>query len=180
MVRVHASTARGYLAVMTGDRRSQEPATEALLAMSRTMTGVVARSLTEVRGLSIPQLRVLVLVDTRGPMNVKVLAELLGVNASNASRSCERLVASGLLERGHPPEQDRRTVLLRVTEAGAALVASLMDSRRAILAAAVARMSERDRQLVARALVAVSDALEAAPDAGDLARPDGRLIPWLL
>lgn len=180
MVRAHASAARGYLAAMTEDSRSQEAATEALLALSRTMTGVVARSLTEVRGLSIPQLRVLVLLDTQGPMNVKVVAELLGVNASNASRTCERLVTSGLVERDRPRGQDRRTVLLRATEAGSALVASVMESRRTILAAVVAGMSDSDRALVARVLTAVSVALEAAPDAGGVGRPDGRLVPWLL
>jgi DNA-binding MarR family transcriptional regulator len=165
---------------MTAQSTDQEPATEALLALSSAMTAVVARSLAEARAVSIPQLRVLVLVESRGPMNVKALAEHLGVNASNASRTCERLVASGLLERGRLPQQDRRTVVLRLTGAGVALVGSLMESRRAILAAVVARMSTADRQLLVRAFAAVSDALAAAPEAGAIGRPDGRLIPWLL
>jgi DNA-binding MarR family transcriptional regulator len=82
---------------MTAAPGSQEPATEALLALSRTMTAVLARTLGRVATVSVPQLRVLVLLDTRGPMNPKALAENLGVNASNASRTCEQLVAAGLL-----------------------------------------------------------------------------------
>lgn len=159
---------------------SQEAATEALMALSRTMTAVVARTLGEVEAVSVPQLRVLVLVDTQGPMNLKVLAANLGVNASNASRTCEKLVAAGLLERRRLPEHDRRNVVLRVSPAGAALVASLVESRRAILAGVVARMAAADRELLVRAQEAVAEAVAAAPEADAIGLPDGRLIPWLL
>jgi DNA-binding MarR family transcriptional regulator len=154
-------------------------ATEALMALSRTMTAVVARTLEGVEGLSVPQLRVLVVVATRGSMNLTVLAGHLGVNPSNASRTCERLVAGGLVERSLPPH-DRRNVLLQLTDRGERLVESLVASRRAMLEEAVATMSENDRRGLVHALAAF-DAAMAVVHGSDLVRaPDGRLIPWLL
>ena len=49
--------------------------------------------------VSVPQMRVLVLLWTGEPLNLSAVAEGLGVNASNASRTCDRLVAAGLVER---------------------------------------------------------------------------------
>ena len=158
---------------------SQEEATEALMGLSRTMTAVVASTLGDVHGISIPQLRALVLVATRGPMNLKVLAENLGVNASNASRSCEKLVSAGLLERSLP-QRDRRNVVVGATDEGAALVKSLVESRRAILAAVVAQMSPAEQDLLVRALEALAEAVAAVPELEVGRVPDGRLIPWLL
>jgi DNA-binding MarR family transcriptional regulator len=165
---------------MTAAPGSHEPATEALLALSRTMTAVLARTLGRVATVSVPQLRVLVLLDTRGPMNLKALAENLGVNASNASRTCEQLVAAGLLERSRLPQQDRRRVVMRLTTAGADLAASLRDSQRTVLRAVADRMSATDRELLVHVTGAVLEATATAPEVGPLGRPDGRLIPWLL
>jgi DNA-binding MarR family transcriptional regulator len=158
---------------------SEEAATEALVALSRTMTAVVARTLGEVRGVSIPQLRALVLVATRGPMNLKVLAESVGVNASNASRTCEKLVSAGLLERSLP-QRDRRNVALGLTDEGAALVRSLMESRRELLGAVVAQMSSEEQDLLVRALDALNAAVATVPELEVNRAPDGRLIPWLI
>jgi DNA-binding MarR family transcriptional regulator len=163
---------------MTGSPSTEEAATEALLALSRTMTAVVAKTLGGV-GVPVPQLRALVHVATRGPMNLTVLAAHLGVNASNASRTCEKLVSGGFLERS-PTLGDRRYVMLRPTDRGERLVASLVESRRTLLRDAVARMTSVDQEQLVRALAALDEAM-AGVLGSDVGRaPDGRLIPWLL
>lgn len=164
---------------MTGTPGSEEAATDALLQLSRTMTAVVARTLGEVDAPAVPQLRALVVVATRGPMNLTVLAAHLGVNASNASRTCDKLVSGGYLERSLPP-RDRRNVVLRLTDRGERLVASLVESRRAFLGEVVALMTPEDQELLVRALGALDAAMAAAHGDEVSSAPDGRLIPWLL
>jgi DNA-binding MarR family transcriptional regulator len=159
---------------------SQEAATEALMGLSRTMTAVVARTLGAFDAVTVPQLRVLVLVATHGPMNLKGLAENLGVNASNASRTCEKLVSAGLLERLRHPQVDRRNVTLSLTAGGETLLGSLVEARRAILGAIVAQMSAPDRVLLIDALRALDQAAAAVPEADADAPHDGRVIQWLL
>lgn len=161
----------------------QERATDALLAVSRTMTAVVARTLAEVpEDVSVPQLRVLVLLWTRGSMNVSTLARHLGVDVSNASRTCDRLEASHLVAR-RPDEQDRRTVGIVLTGSGSAFVDDLMRSRRALLEDVVSRMSPEQQRTLAEGLEAfaavVSPGLgDVDADPGDVTVEDGRWLPW--
>lgn len=158
---------------------THEAATEALMVLSRTMTAVVARTLGEVEGVTVPQLRALVLLGTRGPMNLRVLAENMGVNASNASRTCEKLVSAGLLRRALP-RHDRRNVLLTLTDEGESLIRSLEQTRREVLAAVAAQMSAEEQELAVRALEAVDRAMRSSPGLEVVGAPDGRLIPWVL
>src|SRR4051812_19147712 len=96
----------------------QAPATEAMMAVSRTMTAIVARTLSEVADeLTVPQLRVLVLLNSRGPMNLTTIAQHLDVNASNASRTCDQLVTAGRISR-QPDQDDRRSAVLHLTDEG--------------------------------------------------------------
>jgi DNA-binding MarR family transcriptional regulator len=106
-------------------------ATDAMMPVSRTMTAIVARTLTEVgQEITVPQLRVLVLLNSRGPMRLSSIAEHLDVNPSNASRTCDQLVGAGKALRDQDAG-DRRSVLLRLSDDGARLVAQLMARRRA-------------------------------------------------
>lgn len=155
-------------------------ATAAMMPVSRTMTAIVARTLTETDvDITVPQLRVLVLLNSRGPMNMSAIAQHLDVNPSNASRTCDQLVGAGMVDRT-PDEKDRRNVVLRLTDDGAAFVADLMDRRRRLIDEVVARMSTEDQQALARGLEAFSGAIVATPVEESVDLPDGRLIPWLL
>jgi DNA-binding MarR family transcriptional regulator len=117
----------------------------ALMDTSRIMTAVVAHSLAHLNSsVSVPQLRVLVMVDGRGPMNLSAVAEGLGVNASNASRACDKLVTNGLLDR-QTDEQDRRSIVLSLTRKGKRLVSALMKERQAMFEQIVARMDPETR-----------------------------------
>nr|WP_246283718.1 MarR family transcriptional regulator [Nocardioides perillae] len=144
------------------------------------MTAVVARTLSAVaEEITVPQLRALVLLDSRGPVNLATLAQHLDVNPSNASRTCDQLVASGKVERA-TAEDDRRQVRLRLTDRGTAFVAGLMEARRDLLRAVVDRVPPDDLAVLARGLEAFSAAVAAAPPQETVGLPDGRIIPWLL
>jgi DNA-binding MarR family transcriptional regulator len=151
-----------------------------MMPVSRTMTAIVARTLSEMeRDITVPQLRVLVLLNSRGRMNLSAIAQHLDVNPSNASRTCEQLVSAGMVARA-TDEADRRNVVLQLTDAGTGLVADLMTQRRRLIDGVVARMSVADQESLARGLEAFSAAVEAAPAEETIGLPDGRLIPWLL
>ncbi len=78
-------------------------------------SAIVAASLAHAQDvITLPQLRVLVLVATRDNVTIGAVADVLDVHASSAGRLCDRLVGAGLLER-RAPSTDRRTFLLNQT-----------------------------------------------------------------
>lgn len=155
-------------------------ATEEMMAVSRTMTAIVARTLTDVADeITVPQLRVLVLLSTRGSMNLSTIAQHLDVNPSNASRTCDQLVVRGKVAR-EADELDRRSTVLRLTAGGSRFVADLMDARRRLIDAVISRLSPDDQLLLTRGLEAFMAAVAATPPEESVGLPDGRIIPWLL
>ncbi|WP_435769502.1 MarR family winged helix-turn-helix transcriptional regulator [Nocardioides sp. SYSU DS0651] len=167
-------------AVQRTDAERRDRATDAVLAVSRTMTAIVARTLSDLEDdITVPQLRVLVLLSSRGPLNLSAVAEQLGVNPSNASRTCERLVLGGRIRRGEDAG-DRRNVVLSLTAEGERLVDGLMLARRRIIDDLVRRMSADEQDLLERGLVAFSRAVSAAPVEDTTGLADERIIPWLL
>ena len=150
------------------------------MPVSRTLIAIVARTLTEMeREISVPQLRVLVLLSSRGQLNLSAVAQHLDVNPSNASRTCDQLASGGMVTRT-TDDADRRNVFLELTDDGASLVADLMTHRRRLVDGVVSRMSAADQRALAEGLEAFSAAVEAAPAEETIGLPDGRLIPWLL
>jgi DNA-binding MarR family transcriptional regulator len=120
----------------------------ALMELSRLMTAVVAHSLAVMeRPLTVPQLRVLVLIGSEGSVNVSAVAEALGVNPSNASRTTDNLVRAGLVDR-QTSDTDRRHVELTLSGEGERLLKELMDVRRSAFKSVVARLDKpQQRQL---------------------------------
>ena len=113
---------------------------EAVLAASRVLVGVAAQSLADVEDtVTVPQLRALMMLATRGPLHLTALAEDMGVHPSNATRACDRLVAAGLLDRRDNPA-DRRHLLLDLTPAGQALIDGVVARRRAAIEKILRRM----------------------------------------
>lgn len=145
---------------------------DALMDAARVLVGVSARSVVEVEDqVTLPQLRVLVMVGSRGPLNLGAVATGLGIHPSNATRACDRLVAAGLLDRRDDPA-DRRNLALDLTEAGHALVAKVVDHRRAAIADILARMPPDQR----RALVPVLQSFAAA--AGEIFETGAWTLGW--
>ncbi|MGI9157821.1 MAG: MarR family winged helix-turn-helix transcriptional regulator [Marmoricola sp.] len=123
-----------------------------VLATSRIIVASVVRSLASVSdSVSVPQLRVLVMLSAAAPLNLTAVAQRLGVNASNASRTCDRLVKAGLIDRQVDPH-DRRNVSLALTRKGRHLVSDVMDHRRKLLALVVGAMPAERQQDLAVAL----------------------------
>lgn len=131
---------------------------EAVLAASRVLVGVAAQSLAEIEdAVSVPQLRAMMILTTRGPLHLTALAEDMGVHPSNATRACDRLVAAGLLDRRDNPA-DRRHLLLELTPAGRELIDGVVTRRRTAIEKILRRMPAGQRAQLGEALRQFADA----------------------
>jgi DNA-binding MarR family transcriptional regulator len=151
-----------------------------LMFASRAVTAAVVRALESVDPtVSVAQMRVLVLLWTGEPLNLSAVANGLGVNASNASRTCDRLVAGGFVRRAEGAA-DRRHVALSLTGRGRDFVERLMERRERELAMIVARMSEHDRRRLMAALEPFNAAAGSDLWPSDGPRParDPLLLEW--
>ena len=90
---------------------SSDAITDALLSASRLLVAISARSIADVDDtLTFPQFRTLVILRTRGPVNLATLAGLLDVTPSTAGRMVDRLVDAGLIDRRPHPESRRELI----------------------------------------------------------------------
>lgn len=130
----------------------------AVLTASRLLVSVSARSLAAVEEtLTLPQFRMLVVLDSRGAMNISRLGEHLDVIPSTAMRMVDRLAAAGMLER-EPDPGNRRQILIALTGKGRSTVRQATERRRAEIARIVAAMPQGQRAGLIRALRAFSEA----------------------
>ncbi len=143
------------------DRPHQDhPELPVAMRASRVFSAVVAASVAHAGAVvTPPQLRALVLVATRREVDATTIASSLDIHPSGATRLCDRLVESGLMDRA-ASATDRRRVVLTLTDAGADLVDSVMDHRRAALAAILDRMPPDGLRALVAGLTAFSDAAE--------------------
>lgn len=140
---------------------------EAVLAACRALVGVAAHSLAPVEEtLSVNQFRALVILASRGPLHSAALAEAMGVHPSNATRTCDRLVALGLLDRRDNPA-DRRHLLLTLTKEGDTVVRSVTHRRRQAIRKILTRMPALERRQLTTALAAFT-AASGEPEEQDL------------
>lgn len=142
---------------------------DAVLRASRALVGIAAASIADADDvISVPQFRVLVMLHTRGPLNLAAVAAGLDVNPSNASRTCDRLSKAGLLDRRESPE-DRRNVTLTLTDPGRRLVDSVTRHRRVAIERVLRKMSAPERDRLAKALSAFATAADEPSDDNVLA-----------
>jgi DNA-binding MarR family transcriptional regulator len=138
--------------------------TDAVLAGSRALVAVAARSLASVHeDVTLPQYRVLVVLCARGPLGMGELADELGCSGSTATRLCDRLVARALVDRHHRLD-NRRQVEVHATQTGVQLVRDVTARRRAEIDVIVANISPRQRSALAGAFRAFADAAGEVPD----------------
>lgn len=146
-----------------------------LLAASRVLVGVAARSLSEVAdAVTLAQYRTLVVLSGHGELRLNQLADLLAVNASTAQRMVERLTTTGLVARRTNPG-NRREVLLTLTDKGAHIVEVVAERRRREIATVVRRMPAGERE----GAVAALRSFAVAADEPEVPR-DGSLWGWSL
>jgi DNA-binding MarR family transcriptional regulator len=162
----------GYMQAMSwwseSNRGAADPArdelVDAVLGSSRALVAVAARSLANLaEDVTLAQYRFLIELAARGPQRLADLATAVGVDRSTATRMCERLVRKRLVARRRARE-DRRTVRVSLTPAGAGLVAEVSRRRRVEIATIVGRMPAADRDSVVLALRAFADAAGEVPE----------------
>jgi len=86
---------------------------DAVMRASRVLVAVVAQSISAVEDqVTFVQFRMLVVIASRGPLNLGEVARQMGVHPSNATRMVDKLVTAGLVERTDDPA-DRRYLSLR-------------------------------------------------------------------
>jgi len=114
------------------------------------------------RGVTFPQVRLLVVLDSMGRVPCSRLAEAMGVNASSVTRLADKLEAHGYVARG--VDEYRRTVVtVEVTPAGREVVAGVVDRRHRALAELLAELPADRHETVSTAVRDLLSAAEAAP-----------------
>jgi DNA-binding MarR family transcriptional regulator len=88
---------------------------------------------------SASQVRVLLVLEHHDGINLRTLAGILGTAPPSASRLCDRLQTSGLLER-ESGSADRREVRLRLSGTGRSFLADLRARREGEIAAVLSAM----------------------------------------
>lgn len=144
----------------------------AVLTASRVLVAVSARSLAQVEErVTLTQFRTLVVLSSGGGRtNLNRLADQLAVTPSTAMRTVDRLVAAGLATRRENAE-NRREVILGLTDEGQRIVRDVTATRREDIAAILQRMSDRKRS----ELVAAFRAFAVAADEPNVAAVPGTL-----
>ena len=146
-----------------GHTGTRDATVEAVLAAARVLVGLSAQSVAELADtVTLPQLRILVMVASRSPSSLGEVAHELAVHPSNATRAVERLVSAGLLRRRDDPA-DRRNLLLELSPSGQELVAGIMEHRRAAVGAIVDRMPAAHRDALGTGAAAFADAGDPIP-----------------
>ena len=146
---------------------------EAVLLASRVLVAVAAQSVAGIMEgrVTLPQFRVLVMVASRGPLNLGAVAHGLGVHPSNATRACDQLVSAGLLDRWDNPH-DRRNLVLQMTSDGLRLVEEVMSHRRTAIEGVLARMPAEHRRGLATLLRSFAEA------AGEVSPTEAWALGW--
>jgi DNA-binding MarR family transcriptional regulator len=140
-----------------------EEQVDAIMLAAQALAGVTAQSVAEVEDLvTLPQLRVLVLVASRGPLNLQALAHAMGIHPSNATRACDRLVAAGLLRRSES-SIDRRNLVLGLTDEGQQLVDAMVERRRRAIVRLLEQVPANRRRPLASAMRTFGLAAGEAP-----------------
>lgn len=117
--------------------------------------------------LTMPQLKVLLLLRARKEDTVSSLAELLNTSLSNMTGILDRLESQGYVER-IPSPVDRRSVRIKLTGQAEHIFDKMNQSGRAKLTAALRKMSDSEQKAVERGLQILANALDKPDsDAGE-------------
>lgn len=126
------------------------------------LVGVALRSVEDLE-VSLPQFRLLRVLDDLGEASATKCAQVLGVGGSSVTRLVDRLDASGHLVR-RPDAANRSAVVLALTDAGRRLVKKVETRRRRELKKALDRLSPDERAQCIAALERLHEVLDAPKD----------------
>ncbi len=140
------------------DEPTVDEIVDAVMASSRALVAVSARSIAGAKGVTLPQYRMLVVLQGAAT-NLSGLAAALDVAPSTAMRMVDRLIAADLVERTVPPD-NRRETHLELTAAGRRTVRTVTARRRRDLLAIIERVPVTQRIGLADAMAAFAMAAE--------------------
>jgi DNA-binding MarR family transcriptional regulator len=146
----------GRFAAEQGSRDEASAVEEASLALVE----MTLAALTSVPGMSVLQLRLLLVVDRHPPLNLSTLAGQLDLSLSSASRLVDRLVEADLLHR-EVAEHSRREVVLALTAQGRRAIGRLRRQRQLAIALVLAEMRHGDRVALVSGLSAFATTADA-------------------
>lgn len=119
------------------------------------------------RGISMTHLHLMSMLERHGELPMSRLADVLDISLSNATGLVDRMEERGLVERARVPD-DRRVVLVRITENGRRALADAELFRDEMVAKILERLGDRElSRLVASVgdlAVAIRSAVAAEPD----------------
>ena len=110
-------------------------------------------------GISMAQLHILYTLQGSGEMPMSRLAEVLHVSLSSATGLIDRIEERGFVERTRVPE-DRRIVLIRVTDAGRRMLEEVDAVSSDLLRSVFGRIGRSQLGAVGRAIAELRGALE--------------------
>jgi DNA-binding MarR family transcriptional regulator len=163
-----AGQSRSQSAVTSSDDQAMEDLVDAVWQSSRALVALSARSIADAGGVTLPQFRMLVVLEA-GQMNLRGLAAALDVAPSTATRMVDRLVDAGLVQRS-VPAVDRREISLTLTNSGRRTVRTVTERRRRDLRRVIDEIPRNRRAAVTRAMTDFADAAERVWGSGDQQR----------
>ena len=137
-----------------------EQTAELVMETVSAVTRAIRREMREHRPveMSMQQFRALGVVRRHPNASLSAVAEHLGLTAATASKLVDALVRRGLVTRTDSP-QDRRRVVLQVTETGRRALGVARKAALGKLNESLAALDEPDRSAVIRAMEVLREAL---------------------
>lgn len=147
-----ADRARLIAAIMDGQRRMQQ-----LFASDRSDPLLSLH-------LTLPQLKILLLLSMRGSASGRELSDTVGVSLATMTGIVDRLVAQDLVVRGEDP-RDRRVRRVELSPSGRALMDGILTAGNTRMQNILSRLSVAELAIVEQATTLLATATETQRDA---------------
>ncbi|GAB3526078.1 MarR family winged helix-turn-helix transcriptional regulator [Photobacterium alginatilyticum] len=107
------------------------------------------------KGFTLPQVHIVEILGVHGAMRMKELADKIGVTTGTLTVQVDKMVKSELLQR-RPHESDRRSILVELTEKGAAMYHEHDDLHLALTQDITAGLDEDERSNLLKYLIKIN------------------------
>lgn len=118
---------------------------------------------TKARGLSMPQLSILMQLHYRGVCGMSEVSERFEITPAAASQLVDKLVQSGFIRREEDP-QDRRAKSLKLTDKGKQLIQEGIEQRYRWVESLAQTLTAEERTKVSEALAILTRASQAVEE----------------
>lgn len=115
------------------------------------------------QAVSASSITALTRLATDGPLRISDLAAQEAISQPGVTVLVNRLAEAGYAERV-PDPTDRRATLVRITQAGQAVLNDRLAARAQLLRAALGELDDDDQHLLAAALPAIERLVATSPD----------------